>query len=73
MFNPMISEELLRGREAELARKLRHAHHTSELPPTVLESVAAGIRNAVFKRNARTRSVAGRRNLGSAADGVEKA
>jgi hypothetical protein len=68
MLNPLINEELLRGREAELARKLRHAHHTSDLPPTVLESVAARIRNAVFRRNARARSVAGRPNLGSAVD-----
>ena len=73
MLNPIITQELLRAREEDLARKLRHAHHTAELPPTVLASVATRVRDALFKRNARARSVATHRNLGSAADAAEKA
>jgi len=73
MLSPTIREELLRARQAEVARKLRHAHHTSDLPPSVLASVAARLRDAVFKRNGRARSVAARRNLGSTADAAENA
>ena len=71
--HPTIREKLLRAGEADLARKLRHGHHTTELPPTVLASVAARARIAVFKRNARARSVAPGPNLGSAADASENA
>ena len=71
MFNQMITVELIRAREADVARKLRHAHHTTELPPTVLASLAARVLDAVLKRNARENSVATHRNLGSAADAVE--
>jgi hypothetical protein len=73
MVHPIITQELLKARQADVARRLRHAHHTSELPPTVFASAAMRLRDALLKRNARARSVAARRNLGSAADAVEKA
>lgn len=73
MINPLLTQELLRARELELALKLRHAHHTADLPPTVLASVATRVRDTLFKRNGRARSVAAPRNLGSAADAAEKA
>jgi hypothetical protein len=73
MVHPIITQELLRARQEELARKLRHAHHTTELPPTVFASALARLRDALPKRIARARSVAARRKLGSAADAVEKA
>jgi hypothetical protein len=71
MFNQMITVELIRAREADVARELRHAHHTTELPPTVLASLAKRVLVAVLKRNARESSVAPHRNLGSSADAVE--
>jgi hypothetical protein len=73
MFNPMIHQELLRAREADMARKLRHAPLTIELPPTVLASWGTRVRNAVFKPNARPRSVAAHRSLGTAADAADNA
>ena len=72
-MHPIITQELVRARQEDVARKLRHAHHTAELPPTVLASTAARVRNALFRRNARPRSVALPRKLGSAADAAEKA
>jgi hypothetical protein len=73
MVNPTIREELLRAAEADLARRMRHAHHTSELPPTVLACLTARVRNVQFKRRALERSVAGRRNLRSTADAADNA
>jgi hypothetical protein len=71
MVNPMFNVELLQAREAEVARKLRHAHHTPELPPTVLASLAARVLNAMFKRSTRQRAVEQQRNVGRDADAVE--
>jgi hypothetical protein len=73
VLDPMLREELLQAREVDVARKLRHAHHTAELPETVLASAALRLRGAVLKRNARARSVAAGPNLGSVADAVDKA
>jgi hypothetical protein len=73
MVHPIITQELVRARQDDVARKLRHAHHTTELPPTVFASAAVRLRDALLKRDTRARSVAAPRNLGSAADAVEKA
>ena len=64
MVNPMIHLDLMRAREADLERKLRHAHHTAELPPTVLASLGARVLTAVFKRGARQRPVEQRTQSG---------
>jgi hypothetical protein len=73
MLNPTIRNELVRAAEADLARKLRHAHHTRNPSPTVLASWARRVRVALLKRKAQARSVAPARNLGSAADATKGA
>jgi hypothetical protein len=63
MINPTFREDLLRLGEQDMARRLRHAPHTAELPRSDLVA-------RVANRLSWTRSVARRGNLGSAADAV---
>jgi hypothetical protein len=64
MFDPIFSQELLRAREAELALKLRHAHHTAELPPTVLSATVRRVRDRLFKRESRPKIGGGPGQIG---------
>jgi hypothetical protein len=73
MFDPTFRQELLQAREAELALKLRHAHHTAELPPTVLSATVRRVRNRLFTRKSRPRSVEAPAKLGTAAEASKTA
>jgi hypothetical protein len=66
MFSPSFREDLLRAREQEMSRRLRHAPHTAELRRS--DFVAK-----VAHRLSWTRSVARKPNLGSAPDAASNA
>jgi hypothetical protein len=73
MVLPTITQELLRAREADLARELRHVTHTRDARRPVLSAALVRAHDLLFTRDSRRRSVAAPHKLGSAADAVDEA